>query len=81
MDPNYRMERIERLLKELEYEVTRGMIENEIDEEITFRFIVPRSRKIPNGFVACEFSTRPKTSYDIYYYGGDAVKLKLVGKE
>lgn len=56
---NYRMGRIERLLKELEYEVTRGMLEREIDEHLGFRFIIPISSKIKNGIVACEFRTRP----------------------
>ena len=54
-----RMERIERLLRELEYEVVRGMLENEIDEHISFTFIVPRSREYREGVVSCEFRTRP----------------------
>lgn len=57
--PNYRMERIERLLKELEYETTRGMMEGEIDESLGFRFIVPVSKQIDKGVVQCEFRTRP----------------------
>jgi hypothetical protein len=57
--PNYRMERIERLLHELEYEVVRGMMEAEIDESIGFRFYVPVSKQIPDGIVFCEFRTRP----------------------
>jgi hypothetical protein len=60
---NYRMERVERLLKELQYEVTRGMIEGEFEsEEIGFRFYVPVSKSIRNGVVACEFRTRPMPS-------------------
>lgn len=54
-----RQERIEKLLHELEYEVTRGMMEREIAEELFFRFFVPSSSKIPNGVVWCEFKTRP----------------------
>lgn len=57
--PNYRMERIERLLHELEYEVVRGMMEGEVDEQLGFRFYVPNSKKILNGVVFCEFRTRP----------------------
>lgn len=61
-DPtNFRQERIEKLLKELEYEVTRGMLEKDIPEEMGFRFYVPISNKIPDGVVACEFRTRPIT--------------------
>lgn len=61
--PNYRVERIERLLDELKYEVTRGMMEREIDESIGFRFFVPVSRSIKDGVVFCEFRTRPAPSY------------------
>lgn len=62
MDANnmsIRQERIERLLKELEYEVTRGMIDSEIDETLLFRFYVPLSNRIKDGVVLCEFRTRP----------------------
>lgn len=59
-DPtNFRRERIEKLLHELRYEVERGMMERDIDEEIGFRFYVPISNKIPDGVVFCEFRTRP----------------------
>jgi hypothetical protein len=61
--PSIRMERIERLLHELEYEVVRGIMEGEIDEQLTFRFYVPLSKKIPDGVVACEFRTRPVPRY------------------
>lgn len=56
---NYRMERVERLLHELRYEVERGIMENEIEEEIQFRFYVPVSRRLKNGTVFCEFRSRP----------------------
>jgi hypothetical protein len=56
---NFRFERIEKLLNELRYEVELGMAQREIDEEISFRFYVPISQKIPNGVVFCEFRTRP----------------------
>lgn len=46
-------------MRELEYEVTRGMMEKEIGEEMGFRFYVPISNKIPDGVVFCEFRTRP----------------------
>lgn len=62
---NFREERIEKLLKELEYEIKRGLIENEIAEEFSFRFYA-LSRKIPNGMVFCEFHTRPIPSHMIY---------------
>lgn len=60
-DPtNYRQERIERLLNELKYEITRGMIEGEIDERLGFVFVVPISRQRPDGVVMCRFETRPE---------------------
>jgi len=59
-DPtNFRQERVEKLLHELRYEIERGMMEKEIAEEMTFRFYVPISSKIPDGVVFCEFHTRP----------------------
>ena len=63
--PNYRMERIDRLLHELRYEVERGMLEREVDEHLGFKFIVPVSQKIPNGVVICEFRTRPMPQYAV----------------
>lgn len=38
---NVRLERIEKLLHQLRYEIERGMLEREIGEEMTFRFVVP----------------------------------------
>jgi hypothetical protein len=63
MSVNLRQERIEKLLEELRYEVTRGMLEREIEEELSFRFFVPNSVKIPHGVVFCEFRTRPVPTY------------------
>ena len=75
---NVRKERIERLLKELEYEVTRGMIEKDIGEEMAFLFYVPISSKIPDGVVRCAFSTRPVARY--YMHPDDLhPRLKVIG--
>jgi hypothetical protein len=63
MTDEYRKDRIERLLKELEYEINRGMMEGEIGEDMSFRFWVPVSKSIPDGVVACEFRTRPVPFY------------------
>lgn len=62
---NVRKERIERLLNELRYEIERGMLDREIDEEMGFRFYVPISNKIRDGVVFCEFRTRPVPRYFI----------------
>lgn len=59
----FRQERIEKLLYELKYEITRGMLEKEIEEKIGFRFYVPMSQAIPDGVVFCEFRTRPIPRY------------------
>ena len=73
---NYRMERIERLLQELRYEVTRGMMEGEIDESLGFRFIVPASKSIPDGVVWCEFGARPRPRHYVGMMEGP--KLRVV---
>lgn len=71
----FRMERIEKLLNELRYEIERGMMQNEIDETLTFRFVIPISRTFPKGIVFCEFHTKPM----LHYYGMDfEPKLKVV---
>jgi hypothetical protein len=62
---SFRMERIEKLLNELRYEVERGMMEKDIGEEIGFRFVVPLSSKIPDGVVLCEFRTRPIHRWEV----------------
>lgn len=71
---NIRRERIERLLDELRYEVERGMLEREIDEDMGFRFYVPISQKIPDGVVFCEFRTRPIPRYCM---APDAIEPRL----
>lgn len=58
-DKQFRLERIDRLLRELRYEIERGFMEQEIDESINYQFIVPVSRQVPGGVVACRFETRP----------------------
>lgn len=74
MANNYRMERIDRLLHELRYEIERGMMEGEIDETLAFQFCVPTSKVIPKGVVHCEFRTRPAPSY---VFGPDMCQPKL----
>jgi len=57
MTKSIRQERVEKLLHELQYEITRGMMEREIDEHIAFDFTVP-SKEEGARFVACSFRTR-----------------------
>ncbi len=78
-DPtNFRMERIEKLLKELEYEVTRGMMEGDIDETLGFDFYVPISKRIKDGVVRCFFRTRPIMRYDMPMDAWNGPRLKIV---
>ena len=59
-DPTgFRAERIKKLLDELRYELTRGMMEGEIDETLHWQYFVPVSRSMPEGVVQCRFETRP----------------------
>lgn len=74
---NYRWDRIKRLLDELKYEVTRGMMEGEVDESIGFRFIVPISKSIKDGVVQCEFRTRPIPRGHIHFVGPDEYEPRL----
>ena len=62
---NFRMERIEKLLAELRYEIERGMLERDIGEEI------------PDGVVFCEFRTRPVPRMAMNQDGFEP-RLKLV---
>jgi len=76
--PNFRMERIERLLQELRYEVERGMMEREVDETLTFRFVVPISQTFREGVVCCEFHTRPTPRYMAFMPEPEGPRLKVV---
>lgn len=77
--PNYRMERVERLLEELRYEVTRGMMEGDFpDETMGFRFYIPISKAIPDGFVFCEFHTRPMPRGALWLGDMQEPRLKVV---
>lgn len=76
---NIRRERIEKLLYELRYEIERGMIEHEIEEHLTFQFIVPISSAIKDGVVFCEFRTEPMPRF--YIVGRDQTiepRLKVI---
>jgi len=53
---NIRRERIERLLRELEYEVTRGVMDREIEPQMGWSKIMPGG---PTGEVVAEFRVRP----------------------
>lgn len=77
---SFRRERIEKLLRELRYEIKRGMMENEIDEHLSFRFYVPVSRQIHKGVVACRFETRPVPAHMVDSRDGLQPRLRIVGQ-
>lgn len=74
---NIRKERVERLLMELEYEITRGMLDGDLEERMGFRFYVPISRAIANGVVLCEFRTKPVQRWEMDHRGARP-RLSLV---
>lgn len=74
----FRKERIEKLLHELRYEITRGMMDGEIEEEMNFRFYVPISKMIKNGVVACRFETRPVPAHMVDPRDGINPQLRIV---
>ena len=78
MADNYRADRIDRLLNELKYEMTRGMMENEIEEQWGLRFVVPISRNFRDGVVLCEFRSRPVPRYVLSMDDTLCADLKIV---
>lgn len=55
---DFRKERITKLFCELEYEITRGVMEGDIEENFGFSFLIPVSKTLPNGLVHCAFHSR-----------------------
>ncbi len=79
MSDEYRQERIERLFRELRYEIEVGMLQGDIEEEIGFMFYVPTSKAIPDGVVHCEFRSRPIHRHSILGHEiGAEPKLKVI---
>ncbi|WP_333676821.1 hypothetical protein [Dyella sp.] len=66
MASNLRMERIERILEELRYEITRGMMDGEIEETTVYQFVVPVSKELPGGVVLCQLRTRPMLAAQVH---------------
>lgn len=62
---NYRLERINRLLRELEYEVTRGIIERDV-EELAFQFFVPMNFHNQYKTARCSFEITAHTGFGGY---------------
>lgn len=73
-----KQERIEKLLFELQYEIEVGMMQGEIDETLSFQFIVPVSKTMPEGVVMCRFNTRPMHKQNAFGIGLEEPRLKVV---
>lgn len=72
---NIRRERIERLLRELEYEVTRGVMEREIEPEMGWSKILPGG---PTGSVIAEFRVRPRREGEFSFDRREEPRLRVV---
>lgn len=57
MNDNIRLERIHRLVRELQYEVTRGVMEREIEPDMNFRISIPGG---PTGSVGFWLTISPE---------------------
>lgn len=77
-EANIRRERIERLLRELEYEVTRGVMEREIDPEMGWSRIMPGG---PTGQVVAEFRVRPLAKGQWEFEDRRPPRLRVVSRD
>lgn len=73
-----RAERIEKMLHELRYEIEVGMMQGDIGETLSFNFIVPVSKTMPEGVVMCRFETRPMHRQNAFGIGMEEPRLKVV---
>ena len=74
-ESNIRRERIERLLRELEYEITRGVMEREIEPEMGWSKIMPGG---PTGTVIAEFRVRPRRDGEYFFDDRREPRLRVV---
>lgn len=80
-DARMRVDRIDRLLRELRYEIERGIMDNEISEQMSYDFVIPMSRTMSNGCVVFQFRLFPTgADYAAGHYR-KPVKLRIVDKE
>jgi len=73
-----RSERIEKMLHELRYEIEVGMMQGDIDETLSFNWIVPVSKSMPEGVVMCRFITRPMHRQTAFGIGLEEPRLRVV---
>lgn len=72
-----RMERIERLIAELEYEIIRGVMEHEIEPEIHFAKIFPCTGRGDN-LARIDLHVSPAKAYDMAAQGRVGPRLRVV---
>lgn len=77
-DANIRRERIERLLRELEYEITRGVMEREIEPRMGWSKIMPGG---PTGTVMAEFRVRPLSENEWHMDDRQPPRLRVIDDE
>lgn len=76
-DASFRRDRIERLLRELEYEITRGVMGREIEPRMGMEKIIPGG---PTGYVTMRFDVRPSDGRS-FMSGDQMPRLRVVGSE
>lgn len=74
---NIRRERIERLLRELKYEITRGVMEREIEPRMGMEKIIPGG---PTGYVTFRLDVRPSDGRS-FAMQDQMPRLRVVGSE
>lgn len=74
-DGDMRRERIDRLLRELEYEITRGVMQQEIEPSFGFVRIMPGG---PTGEVTMRLEVRPSHG-DPFFREDSRPRLRVVG--
>jgi hypothetical protein len=80
MSGSYRKERIERLVEELRYELTRGIVDREIPEALVYTFVIPMSQTYPRkGCVAFRMELFPVENIGLLGLTPGERRLKLVG--
>lgn len=75
-----RMERIERLMSELEYEVVRGVMEHEIEPDIHLSKVFPCTGRGDNA-ARLDVHVSPAGKYDFAAQGRILPRLRVVSTE
>ena len=72
---NFRRERIKRLLAELQYEITRGLMQREIEPRMGWSTVMPGG---PTGSVIAEFRVRPRNEGEMFFDDRQPPRLRSV---